>query len=80
MRKLKLEDINKTIDNRKKEVNRILATSSSTMRKKKSRVRSKGEREALDQISKKRWEKAVAKNEVKKLEDRKWYYDYTTVD
>ncbi|MBD8069371.1 hypothetical protein [Bacillus sp. PS06] len=79
MRKLHLDNINKTIDKRKKEVNELLAINSSTRRKKRSRVRSKGEREALDQISKKRWEKSVEKGEIKKLGDRKWYYDHTTV-
>ncbi|ESU31991.1 hypothetical protein G3A_13880 [Bacillus sp. 17376] len=51
MRKIKLSDLDEQIKRNRKKVNKKIAELSASKRKKKSRPRSKGEREALNQIS-----------------------------
>lgn len=80
MRNIRLDDLDKLIEKERKWVNERIAINRGSRRRKKSRTRSAGEREALNQISIKRWEEAVEKGHVKYLGDREWYYDYTTVD
>ncbi|MFG6114898.1 hypothetical protein ACGTN9_06890 [Halobacillus sp. MO56] len=79
MRKTKLEDINKRIEANRKAANKIIAEGRKE-RRKKSRVRTKGERDALDQISVNRWNKALEEGKIKKLGKRKLYYDHRSVD
>jgi hypothetical protein len=76
MRKFRLSDINELIDKKRKVVNKQISELSSPKRKKRNRPRSKGEREALDQISIKKWQKAVESGKVRKISNRVWYYDY----
>lgn len=76
MRKMKLSDLNEIIERNRRMVNKQIAKLSTPERKKRNRVRSKGEREALDQISVQKWNKAIESGKVKKISDRVWYYDY----
>ncbi|MDF0727137.1 hypothetical protein PY093_10470 [Cytobacillus sp. S13-E01] len=78
MKKMKLDELSNSIDSKRKSVNEkiININNRSSERKKRSRKRSHGEREALDQISISRWKKAIEKGTVRKISDRIWYYDY----
>lgn len=76
MRKFKLSDLNELIDKKRKIVNKQISELSISKRKKRNRARSKGEREALDQISIHKWKKALENGKVRKISDRVWYYDY----
>ncbi|PLR94639.1 hypothetical protein [Bacillus sp. T33-2] len=76
MRKIKLSDLNEVIERNRSMVNKQIAKLSSPKRKKRNRVRSKGEREALDQISVRKWKKALVSGKVRKISDKVWYYDY----
>ncbi|WP_312470499.1 hypothetical protein [Neobacillus sp.] len=76
MRKINLDELNRVIMERRKEVNEQIALSLGSDRKRRLRPRSKGEIEALNQISIERWKKAVERGEVKKLGPRKFYYDH----
>lgn len=76
MRKIKLSDLNEIIDRRRKSVNRQISDVSNPNRKKRHRSRSKGEREALDQISIQKWKKALENGKIRKIDKRVWYYDY----
>jgi hypothetical protein len=77
MRKMSLDTLNQSIEKNRINVNERIAHSISSMnRKKTTRTRSQGEREALDRISISRWKKAVENGKVKKVQDRVWYYDY----
>jgi len=75
VRKVKIEEINKRIETNRKEANKKIAEVRNR-RQKRSKTRKKGEREALDQISLKRWKKAEEKGLVKKIGKRKMYYDH----
>lgn len=75
MKTVKLEDINKRIEANRKEANKKIAEARKG-RRKRSRTRTKGEKGALDQISVKRWKKAEEKGDVKKLEERKMFYNH----
>jgi hypothetical protein len=79
MRIKKLEDLSKVIMEKKKEVNEQIALSRGSNRRKRFRPRSKGEIDALNQISIERWKKALERGEVKKLGPHKFYYDHRTV-
>jgi hypothetical protein len=79
MKKKSLDELNQVIKKKRKEVNEQIALNRGSNRRKRCRSRSKGEREAFDQISIERWKKAVERGEVKKLGPRKWYYDHRTV-
>lgn len=76
MKKIKLTDLNNVIEKNRIMVNNKIAKLSSHERRKRYRARSKGEREALDQISIRKWNKAVERGQVRKISDRIWYYDY----
>ena len=76
MRKVRLEEINEIIESERKNANQIIAQHL-RRRRKRSRTRSTSEIEALNQISIRRWEKAVENGWIRKISDRKWYYDYT---
>ncbi|MFZ3590566.1 hypothetical protein ACOI1C_15265 [Bacillus sp. DJP31] len=72
-----LESINETIEKNRKSASLTLRTAPrSSGRRKKSRTRSVGEIEGLNQISISRWEKAVQEGKIKSLGNRKIYYDY----
>lgn len=78
MRVMSLEQIEKAIKSNKKSANlqiRALANQENK-RRKRFRPRSKGEMEALTQISISRWNKAVSDGKIKFLDDRVLYYDY----
>lgn len=76
MRKFRLSDLNELIDKKRKVVNKQISGISIPKRKKRNRARSKGEREALDQISIRKWKKALENGKVRKISNRVWYYDY----
>ena len=76
MKKMKLDELSNSIDSKRKSVNEKILNNRSSERKKRSRKRSHGEREALDQISISKWKKAIEKGTVRKISDRIWYYDY----
>ena len=78
MRKMTLERIDETIESNKKMVNQKIRISASQKeaRTRRYRTRSKGEIEALTQISISKWKKAVAEGKIKSLGDRVIYYDY----
>jgi hypothetical protein len=78
MKNIDFQTLNDLIEKKRKAVNEQIAQErSSNARGTRTRKRSKGEREALDQISLRRWQKAVEKGKVKKLGTNTWYYDYT---
>ncbi|WP_163527348.1 hypothetical protein [Halobacillus ihumii] len=79
MKKVNLEDINNRIEANRKEANKKIAESRKG-RRKRTRVRTKGEKEALDLISIKRWKRAEEKGLIKKLGKRKMFYDHRSVD
>ncbi|WP_099355256.1 hypothetical protein [Fredinandcohnia onubensis] len=76
MRTIRLEEIEKVIEAERKNAKQIIAQHL-RRRRKRSRARSVGEIEALNQIAIRRWEKAVEKGWIRKISDRVWYYDYT---
>ncbi|WP_019155574.1 hypothetical protein [Robertmurraya massiliosenegalensis] len=76
MRRMKLEDLDKVIEQERKNANQIIA-SHLRRRRKRHRIRSKGEIEALNQISIYKWKKAVEDGHIKYISDRVWFYDYT---
>ena len=76
VKKMKLDELSNSIDRKRKSVNEKMINNRSSERRKRSRNRSHGEREALDQISISRWKKAIEKGAVRKIRDRIWYYDY----
>lgn len=76
MRKFRLSDLNELISKKRKVVNKQISELSSPKRKNRNRPRSKGEREALDQISIRKWQKALESGKVRKISNRVWYYDY----
>lgn len=73
MRNIKLQDVDDIIKKNKKQANKALI---SPKRRKRSRPRSLGERQALDQIAIRRWEKAVETGKIKKVGERVLFYDY----
>ncbi len=73
---MNLDELSNYIDCKRKSVNEKIINNRSDERKKRSRSRSHGEREALNQISICRWKKAIEKGTVRKIGDRIWYYDY----
>ncbi|WP_082232052.1 hypothetical protein [Halobacillus massiliensis] len=75
MKKVSLNDLNHRIESNRKEANRQIAESRNG-RRKRSKPRSKGEKEALDIISVKRWKKAEEEGLIKRLGNRKLYYDH----
>jgi hypothetical protein len=78
MRTMTLQMIDEIIQQNKKEANLILRVTTQTKgRKKRTRTRTTGEQEALNQIAIRRWQKALEKGKVKKLGTNTWYYDYT---
>lgn len=78
MRKMTLERIDETIESNRKTVNQKIRISASQKeaRTRRYRTRSKGEIEALTQISISKWKKAVTDGKIKSLGDRVIYYDY----
>lgn len=78
MRKMTLERMDETIESNRKMVNQKIRTSASqkAARTRRYRSRSKGEIEALTQISITKWKKAVSEGKIKYLGDRIFYYDY----
>jgi len=76
MRKVRLEEINEIIESERKNANQIIAQHL-RRRRKRSRTRSTSEIEALNQISIRSWKKAVENGWIRKVSDRKWYYDNT---
>lgn len=76
MRRISLEDIDKTIQENRKKVNANIRNHSSSVRRKKSRTRSQGEILALNEIALARWNKAVEVGKIKRLGKRCLYYDY----
>lgn len=78
LRQISLETIDNAIISNRKGANEIIRLSlSNTSRRKKSRTRTKGEIEALNQISLSRWNKAVSSGKIKSLGERVLFYDYT---
>ncbi|PLR94631.1 hypothetical protein [Bacillus sp. T33-2] len=78
MRAMTLGRIDEAIESNKKIANLKIKISASREkgRSRKFRSRSKGEVEALTQISISRWNKAVSEGKIKSLGDRVLYYDY----
>jgi hypothetical protein len=78
MRKMTMERIDEAIESNRKMVNQKIRISASQKeaRTRRYRTRSKGEIEALTQISISKWNKAVAEGKIKSLGDRVIYYDY----
>jgi hypothetical protein len=77
MRTMTLQMIDEVIQQNKKEANLILRVTSQTKgRKMRTRTRTKGEQEALNQIAIRRWQKAVETGKIKVLGERILYYDY----
>lgn len=79
MKKVHIEEINNRIEANRKKVNKKIAENRNG-RRKRYRTRTKGEREALDKISVKRWNKAMENGLIKKLGERKIYYDHRSVN
>ncbi|WP_173918926.1 hypothetical protein [Halobacillus sp. Marseille-Q1614] len=79
MKKVKLEDLNHRIESNRKEANKRIAESRNG-RRKRTRGRTKGEKEALDVLSVKRWKKAEEEGLIKKLGDRKMFYDHRSAN
>ncbi len=77
MRTVTLEQINQNINNNCKKANAVIRTSArSSARRKKSRPRTPGEVQALNEISIARWQKAVRAGKIIKTGQRSMYYDY----
>ncbi|WP_058306173.1 hypothetical protein [Gracilibacillus massiliensis] len=76
MRKKKLEEIDLIIKENRKSANETIFKSLPPKRRKRSRTRTLGEREALDKIAVARWKKAEAEGKIKRISKRKMYYDY----
>lgn len=78
MRTVTLEHINQNISNNSKNADVTIRTSSPVMgRRKKSRTRTPGEVQALNEISIARWQKAVKAGKISKVGKRAIYYDYS---
>lgn len=71
-----MEQIEENINQNRKYANETIQKSLPSTRRKRSRTRSSGEREALDKIAVARWEKALAEGKIKRISKRKMYYDY----
>ncbi|MFZ3590568.1 hypothetical protein ACOI1C_15275 [Bacillus sp. DJP31] len=78
-REMSLGDIESIIKKNGKQANEQIAKTQSANRKKRSRTRSEGEVEALNQVSIRKWEKAIENGNVKKLGKNKMYYDYRDI-
>jgi NAD kinase len=76
MKRISLEEIDKTIQENKKRVNNEIRLNSSLVRRKKSRTRSQSEIIALNEIAIARWNKAIETGKIKRLGKRHLYYDY----
>jgi hypothetical protein len=77
MRTMTLQSIDHAIQSKKKETNfKVRVSSTSQGRRKKTRTRTEGEIEALNQIAIARWQKAVETGKIKSLGERVFYYDY----
>lgn len=76
LRKIRIEELDEIIKKNSAKANEIIINTSSNSRKKRSRRRSDDERKVLDQIAIKRWKDAVTKGKIKRIGDRKFYYDY----
>ncbi|MEN1968681.1 hypothetical protein WMZ97_11485 [Lentibacillus sp. N15] len=77
MREITLQELDQAINKNRKKANEIIQkTLPRTGRRKKSRTRISGEREALNEISIARWNKALQTGKIKYISDRVWCYDY----
>jgi hypothetical protein len=78
VRKMTLERIDEAIESNRKIANLKVRVSANQEkgRSRRFRSRSKGEVEALTQISISRWNKAVSEGKIRSLGDRVLYYDY----
>lgn len=77
MRSITLDAIDNLINKNRKAANEVIrSTIPTTGRRKRSRTRSPGEIDALNQISIARWDKAVQEGKVKVIGERCLYYDY----
>jgi|GEM_PF-2709382 hypothetical protein len=76
MRKISLGEIDNRIEENLNKVNFKILQSSQSGRKSRTRIRSVGEKEALNQLSIIEWKKAVSLGKIKKIGERKLFYDY----
>ena len=75
MKKMKLDDLNELIEERRKDVNFQLRKKAPSKLPSISN-RTPGEKEALTQLAIASWEKAGKAGKIKKLDSRTLYYDY----
>ncbi len=75
MREWRAQDIEKRIQEKMPETNRIIV-SARCGRVFRRRVRDKGEQEILDLLCRKQWEDDLAKGKVKIINKREWYCEF----
>jgi hypothetical protein len=74
--KMNMEDLNRSIDNQKADVERVIIRDRENKRTVRKRKRDADEEKILDKICIKRWKDAERDGKIKYITKRKWYYEF----
>ncbi|PGK51791.1 hypothetical protein CN918_28785 [Priestia megaterium] len=77
MKEIEMNDLEKRINQRRKDVNEKLYKERPDIRVQRTRIRNADEQKALTEICRARWQRAVKKGKIKKLGPREWFYDFS---
>ncbi|PLR78709.1 hypothetical protein CVD25_13710 [Bacillus canaveralius] len=76
MKQMDFSDLNRSIDEKKSDVERNLLRTTSSERKIRTRPRDEEEAKILDKLCIQRWKKAESEGKIKYISDRVWYYEF----